>query len=643
MTYGLRQLGIAALVVAFLYWVTRVGRDQEQFAEEDDRVVLGREVEGDEHPCGLVTQGFVSSMRSRAREGSPSLGGGPGKYCCVNKQSVEGLNGAYQPKLPKREWRRGGRSLSISRHTQHHFMYWFLDHYRERMPSEARCLDWDGWYGGSVFGAVCKEVDVIEYKLPFGRVANKRLFWSHPRGRNSTRWYYADAHTMSSVLDKGVYDLVILNSVMEHMHNPFLVFREVVAILAEGGLVFFHAPTNIENHGVPYDFWRYTASGARALAELSGLHVHFAQPDGSYAAALTSMLGISARFWCDEALLGDELAQVGTRRASTYLSSRMVAQKPGKGALAPIEMEMPVNGSCRHPLLTRTARGSCAHVRAADGNLTDVGVIAYVREAIHDGRLPLSDSSFDKRVTAWARGVRGLSIAEFLKKEFLWWAVDKFRATIKGKRRCLHVGGHFASSVFASTCSEVDVFIHTEGASWRERSDVDLPPVAGVSRGKARRWFEGDVHALNALSGYDLVICVDVFQYFRHSYRAMAEVANVMAPGGVLIWYTPFISEDRTLMEAGIIDYYRFTYAAARRIAESAGLHVHHAGPLGSHLAAILSLIGVSSRSADADDLRHARVVTTVSHNQSLPGAPKAAMDFYVASGMVAEKRPNTA
>ena len=110
--------------------------------------------------------------------------------------------------------------------TQHEFMWSFVAKYNSQLAHHTRCLDWDGWYGGSVFAAVCSEVDVIEYGKPFGRVAPKRLRWQARRQR-AARWYLADAHSMASYLDRGSYDLIIANSVFEHLHQPFVAMGEV--------------------------------------------------------------------------------------------------------------------------------------------------------------------------------------------------------------------------------------------------------------------------------------------------------------------------------------------------------------------------------------------------------------------------------
>ena len=105
-------------------------------------------------------------------------------------------------------------------------MWSFVDKYKSRLAHHTRCLDWDGWYGGSIFAQVCSELDVIEYGKPFGRVAPKRLRWQAQRHR-AARWYLADAHSMASYLDRGSYDLIIANSVFEHLHQPFVAMGEV--------------------------------------------------------------------------------------------------------------------------------------------------------------------------------------------------------------------------------------------------------------------------------------------------------------------------------------------------------------------------------------------------------------------------------
>lgn len=176
--------------------------------------------------------------------------------------------------VPKRDWRKGHLSSSLSRQTQHMWMWRFVQSARvQHLRGRGRCLDWDGWYGGSIFDSLCAEVDVIVYSpRGHGPIDPPVLKWAsrNRRQRRAMRGFRADAHTMASVLPRGAYDLVIANSVFEHLREPDAAMREVAALLRPGGLLFWHTPFLFEEHGVPSDFWRYTVAGARLLAESAG-------------------------------------------------------------------------------------------------------------------------------------------------------------------------------------------------------------------------------------------------------------------------------------------------------------------------------------------------------------------------------------
>ena len=247
------------------------------------------------------------------------LGGRPGSF--------RGVNAEIGAKAPKRVWYNGSVSNSLARQTQHEFMWNFVSKYRAQLSHHTRCLDWDGWYGGSVFASVCSEIDVIEFGSPEGRVKPKRLRWASARGnKHAARWYLADAHTMSNHLDSGVYDLIIANSVFEHLRQPFVAMAEVFKLLRPGGFLFWHTPFQFEQHGVPADFFRYTMAGARMLAESAGLVVESVEPDGGYLAVLSNVLGIGSSFW---GRAGDLQRQpFPGSDIMHYLSTRMVARKP---------------------------------------------------------------------------------------------------------------------------------------------------------------------------------------------------------------------------------------------------------------------------------------------------------------------------
>lgn len=100
---------------------------------------------------------------------------------------------------------------------------------------------------------------------------------------------------------------------------------QVYQVLRPGGLLLWHTPFEYERHGVPNDFFRFTAEGARAVAESAGLAVEFAEGDGGYNAVLGNVLGLGSKFWTDQ-----QLAEGEKRKDATlhYLSTRMIARKP---------------------------------------------------------------------------------------------------------------------------------------------------------------------------------------------------------------------------------------------------------------------------------------------------------------------------
>ncbi|KKB46610.1 hypothetical protein HMPREF1212_04106 [Parabacteroides sp. HGS0025] len=69
------------------------------------------------------------------------------------------------------------------------------------------------------------------------------------------------------------YDIVICTQVIEHIFDHIKVFKEANRLLKPGG--FFIVSSNFvwEMHEVPYDYYRFTRYGFRALLEKSGFDI----------------------------------------------------------------------------------------------------------------------------------------------------------------------------------------------------------------------------------------------------------------------------------------------------------------------------------------------------------------------------------
>lgn len=97
-------------------------------------------------------------------------------------------------------------------------------------------------------------------------------------GQGDKRWNFskldilADITNLKFIKDESV-DYCLNTVTLEHINEPHLFFQEVERILKPGGKLFLYAPFIVNEHQVPYDFFRYTSYGLRYLSQQSGLEV----------------------------------------------------------------------------------------------------------------------------------------------------------------------------------------------------------------------------------------------------------------------------------------------------------------------------------------------------------------------------------
>jgi SAM-dependent methyltransferase len=83
-----------------------------------------------------------------------------------------------------------------------------------------------------------------------------------------------------------VFDTLICTQVLEHVPNPGALIGEMARVLRPGGTLILTAPMTWPLHEEPYDFYRYTLHGLRALLGAAGLRVLAETPSSGAAAAL---------------------------------------------------------------------------------------------------------------------------------------------------------------------------------------------------------------------------------------------------------------------------------------------------------------------------------------------------------------------
>ncbi len=148
--------------------------------------------------------------------------------------------------------------------------------------------------------------------------------------------------------DDGRFDTAILSSVLEHVHRPEQLLREVARILSPGGRLVMNVPFFYWIHEAPHDYFRYTEFGLRRLAELAGLRVVELEALGGGRQVLADVLAksivrfplgrLAARFVQWLAARPRWTAR-GRRRAAKSarrfpLGYFMVAEKPGPAGVA---------------------------------------------------------------------------------------------------------------------------------------------------------------------------------------------------------------------------------------------------------------------------------------------------------------------
>jgi SAM-dependent methyltransferase len=81
-------------------------------------------------------------------------------------------------------------------------------------------------------------------------------------------------------------DVVLCTEVMEHVAEPSLMLAEIRRVLVPGGHLVLSVPFIWHLHDEPWDYWRFTEFGLRAIIERAGLDVVALTPTNGMIGAL---------------------------------------------------------------------------------------------------------------------------------------------------------------------------------------------------------------------------------------------------------------------------------------------------------------------------------------------------------------------
>ncbi len=97
--------------------------------------------------------------------------------------------------------------------------------------------------------------------------------WGNSTLATSFLDYEADLNAELPFLNTSVFDTVLCTDVLEHIHNPELLFSEMVRILKPGGYLILMVPFLYWIHEVPYDYHRYSHFKLKQFCDTHNLQV----------------------------------------------------------------------------------------------------------------------------------------------------------------------------------------------------------------------------------------------------------------------------------------------------------------------------------------------------------------------------------
>jgi SAM-dependent methyltransferase len=145
-----------------------------------------------------------------------------------------------------------------------------------RLRRDARGLVMDVGAGFSPFARVVRRAGATYCSLDYPSTSELSPFAAPPPGQGGHIWGDASALPLQSER----CDVAICTSVLEHVSDPRTVLQELFRILRPGGRVIGSVPFGHNLHMEPYDYFRITHHGLRALGEASGFRVQEIAPAG---------------------------------------------------------------------------------------------------------------------------------------------------------------------------------------------------------------------------------------------------------------------------------------------------------------------------------------------------------------------------
>lgn len=209
----------------------------------------------------------------------------------------------------------------------------------EDFTARSRLQDVGRWYITRFVGEVAERLPpgILLLDAGAGECAYKRFF-PHCRyvamdlAIGEMAWNYANLDSFSRLdrlpLADGSVDAVLCTQVLEHLDRPRESVGEFFRVLKPGGVLYLTVPMAQAEHQAPYDYFRYTSFGLRAICRDAGFEVVELEPLGGLPTRLAYELPRLMALFPGSGLLTGR-ARVGgvlllPVRAATFLVVRLL-------------------------------------------------------------------------------------------------------------------------------------------------------------------------------------------------------------------------------------------------------------------------------------------------------------------------------
>ena len=125
-----------------------------------------------------------------------------------------------------------------------------------------------------------KVIDIGAGEVPYKQYFTKCQYYTQDIVNNKQKSIDYVCDSKKIPVKNNSFDYIICTQVLEHVKEPHLVVKEMYRILKRGGKVFLTTHLCIEEHMIPYDYFRYTRYGLEYLATSNNFKVREITPQG---------------------------------------------------------------------------------------------------------------------------------------------------------------------------------------------------------------------------------------------------------------------------------------------------------------------------------------------------------------------------